>query len=190
MIEKSGWKYETSASGGIAIGDVLASSGKFVLESPDGELHAFSYAGLGMGFGWRLSEKLRLPDLVLPKSKTVISGSGATTDFFGRGAVFRFRKEELSPNDLTGITLYVDGGAGVLVAGSGTGLLIGIKKQALVPWIVNPGLFANVMVSSAHAFVRMLGLSEGLIDSANVGLMWGMTRYDGPLTSIGRPSRT
>ncbi|MDR5783635.1 hypothetical protein QCE63_29920 [Caballeronia sp. LZ065] len=167
MIEKSEWKYETSASGGLAMGDILASGGKFVLESPDRKLHAVNYAGVGLGFGWRMPEKARLPDLVLPRSKAVVSGTGATTDFLGRGAVFRFRKEELLPSDFTGITLYVDLGAGLLVAGGGTGLLIGVKEHALIPRVVNPGLFANAMVSSAHVFVRMPGMSEGLIDGAS-----------------------
>ncbi|SAK54368.1 hypothetical protein AWB80_01978 [Caballeronia pedi] len=182
MIERSKWTYETAASGGASIGELMLSGGSFILKDPTQTLHRFRYAGLGAGVGWgaRVPKSIRLPDFNLPRSGTSLSASGATTDYPGRGWVYRCRKPELKPSDFAGMTIYVDAGAGLLVAESFSGFIAGIDQRAMIPWMFNPGLFANAIGASARALVGLRGMSEGLIDGVGLGFMLGSITYTGP----------
>lgn len=184
MIEQSHWTYETAASGGGSIGNLMLSGGRFVLNAPDKKQHEFRYAGIGAGvnMGARAPKSLRLPDLKLPRTHTTLSGSGATTDFQGGGQVFRFRKPELKPGDFAGMTIYVDASGGLLVMEGISGLITGIDANAMIPWLFNPGLFAHAIGASAKAFVLLRGMGEGLIDGIGAGVMLGTITYEGPYT--------
>lgn len=181
MLEESLWSYETSGAVGGAFGDLALSSGRFILKSPEGDLHAYRYRGFGPGLGYskRVPEQIRLPDLKLPRGKTG-SATGSTTDFPGRGWVFRLHKPELKPHDFEGFTLLADASAGFLIAQGVTGLLVGISEKALVPWIFAPGIFAHAITASAKSVVILRGQSEGLIDGGGIGFMVGHVSYEGP----------
>ncbi|BBU31281.1 hypothetical protein BTHE68_50150 [Burkholderia sp. THE68] len=183
MIKSSQWEYETAGSAAASIGDLLLSGGKFILKDPAHKLHAFEYAGFGAGVGLstRMPKSLRLPDIRLPRKGTV-SGSGATTDFQGRGFVYRFREPELKPEDFAGMTIYVDASAGLLVTENISGFIAGIDQRAMIPWMFNPGLFASALGASAKAFVLLRGMGEGLVDAIGGGVMLGSINYKGPYT--------
>jgi hypothetical protein len=181
MIEASRWTYETAGAGAVSLGKLLVSGGKLILKNPEGRLHAFKYAGIGVNIGSvrLLPRKLGLPDLMLPRSKAQIGASGATTDFSGNGVVYRFHKRELVPNDFAGIAVYVEVGAGVLMAGAATGFVTGLNKHALIPWMLNPGLFSHVVLANLHALILIGGASEGLIDTLGGGIMCGAISDEG-----------
>ncbi|MDR5762536.1 hypothetical protein [Caballeronia sp. LZ035] len=183
MLEPSQWTYETAGAGGVSIGKLLVSGGKFILRNPEGRFHAFNYAGIGMNMGSirLLPKNLGLPDLVLPRSKTQMGASGATTDFPGRGVVYRFHERELVPNDFTGISAYIEVGAGVLMAGAATGFITGLSRHALIPWLLNPGLFSHAILANLHALIVLGGASEGLLDTMGGGIMCGAISDEGPV---------
>jgi len=183
MIEKSLWAYETAASGGASIGELMLSGGKIILKAPDNTLHSYRYAGMGVGVGmnFRVPKNLRLPDIVIPRSRgTTLSASGSTTDFQGGGVIYRMHESELKPGDFAGMTMYVDASAGLLVSEGVSGFITGIDEKAMIPWLFNPALFANVISASAKAFMVLRGMGEGLVDGAGMGLMLGSITYTGP----------
>jgi hypothetical protein len=181
MLNRSLWTCETSSGAGGSIGDLALSSGQIILKSPEGDLHAYRYRGFGPGLGYskRVPKEIQLPDLKLPRGKTG-SATGSTTDFPGKGWVYRLHKPELKPRDFEGYTLYADAIAGFLIAQGVTGLLVGISEKALVPWIFSPGLLAHAITASAKSVVILRGQSEGLIDGGGIGFMVGHVSYEGP----------
>lgn len=68
----------------------------------------------------------------------------------------------------------------MLIAGGFTLFLMGLKQNMVIAWLFNPGLFTNVLFSTATAFVVLAGASEGLIDGFNVTPMLGSISYEGP----------
>jgi hypothetical protein len=180
MLKRSLWSYETSSAVGASIGPLSVSGGQIFLKDPQGEVHAFKYHGFGPGLGGgrRVPESIRLPDLRLSKGRTG-SASGSTTDFPGKGLVYRFNQAELTPRDFEGFTLYADTSAGLLIAEGITGLVVGISERALVPWIMSPGLFSHAVSNTAKGLVVLQGQSEGLIDGVSAGLMVGHVSYVG-----------
>jgi hypothetical protein len=181
VLERSLWTYETSAAGGLNIGALSMSGGQVILKNPRGELHRFRYHGFGpgLGMGARAAKSIRLPDLKFPKGQSG-SASGSTTDFPGRGWIYRAKPSELTPHDFEGITLYADASAGFLIAEGLTGLIVGLSEKAFIPLIFSPALFSHAISASAKALVLLQGQSEGLIDGAGVGLMIGQLTYVGP----------
>jgi len=157
----------------------------FVLNDPTGRKFRFTYhtGGMGLGLAARLPSRFRLPEIKLPRfiSKDgTIAGTGATSEFEGGGVIFRLRNKELTRTDYTGLTLSLEFGGGVLVAGSFTLFLTGLKQGVVVAWLFNPGLFTNVLFQSATALVVFAGVSEGLVDAIGVSPMLGSISYDGP----------
>jgi hypothetical protein len=186
MIE-SRWTYDTSAGGGVGVGPVSVSRGMFVLDDPSDRKYKYRYetGGLGLGSGLRLPSRLQLPEIKLPRfiSKDgTITGTGATTDFFGRGVIYRFKEKELEANDFAGMTLSLEVSAGVLVAAAGTLFLTGLNIKMIAAWIFNPGLFTNALFSTATSMILMGGASEGLIDGISLQPMIGSISYEGPYT--------
>ncbi|MDR5761548.1 hypothetical protein [Caballeronia sp. LZ035] len=180
MLEESLWSYETSGAGGGTFGDLALSSGRFILKSPEGVFHAYRYRGFGPGLGItrRVPEPIPLADLKLPRGKTG-SATGSTTDFPGRGWVYRLHKPEFKLRDFESYTLYADASAGFLIAQGVTGLIVGISEKALVPWIFAPGLSAHAITASEKSVVILRGRSEGLIDGVGFGLFVGHVLYMG-----------
>ncbi|WP_250517419.1 hypothetical protein [Caballeronia sp. INDeC2] len=182
---KSKWTYETSAGGNAGLGPISFSGGMFVLSDPAAHKFKFSYhtSGMGLGLGQRLPARFRLPETKLPpfiSRDGTVAGTGATNDFTGRGAIFRPSDKELEPGDFVGLTLSLEASIGVLVAGGATVFLTGLQQSMVVAWLFNPGLFTNLLFSSATALVIVLGMSEGLIDGLGVSPMLGSISYDGP----------
>jgi len=157
-----------------------------VLSDPQEQMHEFSYRNGGVGMaGIRLPSRFRLPDIKLPNFITkngTIAGTGATRDFDGGGVIYRLRDKELKPEDFSGMTLWLDGSAGLLVAGGGSIFVAGLDQRLLVPWLFNPGIFGNLLFARATALVILGGDSEGLIDGASFGLMIGHISYHGGYT--------
>ncbi|WP_159834188.1 hypothetical protein [Burkholderia sp. 8Y] len=156
-----------------------------VLDDPSQQPFKFKYAaaGFGLGAGLRLPARLRLPEIKLPRfiSKDgTIAGVGSTSDFISKGVVYRFKERELEATDFVGLTLCLDAGGGVLVAGGLTLFVTGLTQWMIVGWLFNPVLFTNVLFSTASALVLMAGVSEGLVDGINATPMIGSISYEGP----------
>jgi hypothetical protein len=173
----SKWAYDSGVSGSASFGPLLASGANLVLKDPQERRHSFRYGGFGFGASFlRLPQRFQLPSM---RGATL---SGASSDFPGSGAVFMtsyFHCGELSQQDMQGAALYIDASAGVLIAKGASLILTGIKNPAMLAGIVKPDLFLNLAVSTATAGIILWGSSEGLVDSASLGIMAGEFQHIG-----------
>jgi hypothetical protein len=163
-IKKSSkWTFNTSATGGIGLGCFAGSGGLIQLQTPDKQrLVSYHYAGAGVGFsrGGRLSKLGKIPPIDL-KGR---SGTGSTTDFPSYGTIYMMEacdKEELAEDDFKGACTFIDGGAGLIIAGwSGTALLVGIPPLLLSAGVAVP-MSMPIAMGSAKALILMTGLNAG-----------------------------
>ena len=162
-IRKSKWVFDTSATYEFGLGLLSTSGGKIVINDPQGESHNFRYSGFGLGVSAAIS-KIKLPPL--PALNRTVSVTGSTENFDSRGWLYMtdsFPGDELARSDIQGGAIYLDCGAGLLAGYGGTFMFLGINVALLTPWLVNPGLFANLasnVIKSAPAFLFMHGVSE------------------------------
>ena len=158
----SEWTFKTSATGGLGVAFVAGSGGAIYLKDPARTEVTFHYGGLGAGF----SDGFKLPKI--GKIKVAVKGKGvggvvAPGAFLNTGRVFitdAFRGKELSRADLRGVTVFVEGGAGVVGGGSVSAMLLGIDPAAFV-------------VETAPAVLVTAGLNVGL----QAG--WGVAAFVG-----------
>ena len=163
-LERSHWKYETGATGGIGIEFVAASGGAIYLDDPAGKVERFFFGGLGAGLSFGLKIP-KLPKLQL-RGKS-IAGAGSTKDFTSRGRVWkrtRFHGRELARSDLQGAVVFVEGAIGLGVGASGDAMLFGINPFLLTLAISNPLLQTVLMpraLDTAAGAMAFIGLNAG-----------------------------
>jgi hypothetical protein len=179
FLRMSKWTYTNGATGGVGTGLLAASGGTLSFTDPDKQAQDFSYAGLGIGIFSIAIPKIKIPDL--PILNRGITGTGAARSFDGGGLLYMtesFHGRELSKSDLQGGTVYLDVSTGLLAGYGGSVMLLGINTAFLAPWIINPGLGANLAANAmrkAPAVLVIYGQSEGLI--ASVGDLSAMLGY-------------
>lgn len=182
MIESlrtSKWIYNNAATGGIGTGLLAASGGTINFTDPDNKNQDFAYAGFGIGIFSIDIPKVKIPDI--PILNRAITGTGAAKSFDGGGLLYMtqsFHGHELSKSDLQGATVYLDAGTGILAGYGASAMLLGINTTFLAPWLVNPGLGANLAANAmkqAPAVLLLYGQSEGLI--ASIGGLNAMLGY-------------
>ncbi|RKR36705.1 hypothetical protein [Paraburkholderia sp. BL17N1] len=175
-LRKSGWSFNTSATGGLGIELLSISGGKIILDDPQKQSHDFSYFGFGIGYSRGLP-KIKLPPI--PILNREMSGTGSTKDFTSDGVLYMtsyFHRQELSTSDIKGATIYFDGGAGLLAGYGESIMLLGINTELIAPWLVNPGIFANMAkkaLDCAPAVLLLAGEAEGLIAGGGLSAMIG-----------------
>ncbi|NHZ93897.1 hypothetical protein F2P45_33605 [Massilia sp. CCM 8733] len=160
--KESIWNYETSATGGVGLGFFAASGGLVRLKDPSGKSVDLHYGAVGLG----LSKGFKSPKLPkLPKfpQLNVQSKSGglSTTDFPAFGNVFVTKthtKDDLTIDDIKGICIICEIGAGYIAGYSATAILVGINPAYLGMGNVGPVLAA----ASAKGIIIMHGVNAGL----------------------------
>ncbi|MGX6998591.1 hypothetical protein [Caballeronia sp. KNU42] len=169
FLRESKWKYDTGATGGMGTAFLAASGGTISLKNPDSQTQEFSYAGFGLSVFSVSIPKIKIPNI--PIVNRSIGATGAAESFDGSGLVYMtdsFHGNELSKSDLQGGTVYFDAAAGLLAGYGASVMLLGINTAFITPWLLNPGLGANLAANAiqhAPALLVMRGQSEGLIAS-------------------------
>ena len=77
-----------------------------------------------------------------------------------------FQGRELAKSDMQGGSVYLDGSSGLLAGYGGSVMLLGINTAFLAPWLLSPGIGANLAANAmqqAPAILVMHGQTEGLI---------------------------
>jgi hypothetical protein len=178
QLRESKWIYNTAATSGLGMEMLAASGGTIVLTDPSNEDQSFSYAGFGIGFISVPIPKIKLPPL--PLLNRDIGATGAAKSFFGDGVIYMtasFQGRELAKSDMQGGSVYLDGSSGLLAGYGGSVMLLGINTAFLAPWLLSPGIGANLAANAmqqAPAILVMHGQTEGLIASvAGVSAMIG-----------------
>lgn len=100
-LRKSTWKFDTSWGGGGSVGFLAATLGSLYFKDPSGLDIEFSYiaGGVGLGFGIKGIKA---------------SGAVSTTEHLSAGTLYMlpsFHGDELKKDDISGICVFVDGGA-------------------------------------------------------------------------------
>lgn len=177
-LRESKWDFDASATGGFGMGLLSASGWKIVINDPWKQAHEFLYSGFGLTILNIPIPRIKIPPL--PILNREASGFGSTENFASKGYLYMtdsFHGEELAKSDIQGGTIYLDAGAGLLAGYGLSVMLLGINSSFLIPWFVNPGIFANLAsnaIRSAPALLIMHGQSEGLIASVGgAGAMIG-----------------
>ena len=156
------------------MGFVAASGGAIYLKDPAKADVTFHYGGLGAGF----SDGFKLPKI--GKIKVAVKGQGvggvvAPAAFPNTGRVFvtdAFRGKELTRADLRGVTVFVEGGAGLIGGGSVSAMLLGIDPAAFISAApIQPLLM--MVIETAPAVLVTAGLNVGL----QAG--WGVAAFAG-----------
>lgn len=172
-LRPSKWGYDTGSTGGIGVGALLASGGKFLLTDPTEQDQEFTYAGTGIGSG-RTVGFLKIFDIGLPKFLHLpreVAGTGSTLDYTSSGSVYMtsaFRGSELKRSDFVGGTIYIDAGVGVIADGySATIMLLGMNSALMMMGISMPQLpFFKLAINEAPAVLVMRGFNTGLQSGA------------------------
>lgn len=182
-LRKSSWTFDTSASGSNGFGPFLVSGGLIVLDDPKGDRQKFKYAGLGMGASIPLPkllhQKLTLPKIAFRGQE--IAGTGSTTDFPSKGAVFETAacNGDLTPGKLEGGVIYFDASVGLLYGKGVTVMLCGISPELLeMAIMMQPAM--TLAINTAPAVILVRGVSEGLQEGLSVGLTLGQIQWQGP----------
>jgi hypothetical protein len=185
ILRRSGWKFDTSAGGGMSYGPFSAEAGSVGLYDLEGRKHKYFFNAFGPSVVRSLTTFLHIPQVSLPKfiiKKDELTGSYSTTDFNSYGALFlteSFKGTDLKdPRSLEGGTVYLEGAAGYLLGGTGSLMTMGIDRELLVLGIVKPELI-SVAIRSAPAVLAMTGLNEGLQNVGGIGFMLGQITYKG-----------
>jgi len=108
----SAWKYDTSASGGVAVGIVALEGGAIYFQDPNGLSRKFRYGGLGASLSWGLKIP-KMPKIQI-KGKSA-GGAAAPASFPSRGALLvtnRCPGDDLVKKDIQGACAFIDGGGG------------------------------------------------------------------------------
>jgi hypothetical protein len=118
LRKKSGWSYDTSATGAVSYGFITAGTGDIFLRSPIGGRYCFKYAAGGWGFS--LGGKLNL--------------SYSTLETWSVGTIYlldTFHGSELTAADLQGVCLIQDVSIGAGLGSSGVVMLLGVPPTSL-----------------------------------------------------------
>ncbi|MCW0082679.1 hypothetical protein [Burkholderia pseudomallei] len=172
-LRTSDWIYDTGATGGSGLGFLLASGGTIYLKDPTGKEEQFYYGGVGLGLG-RMIGIPKIPDISLPKNLHIPhepSATGAATSFTSTGGVYMtsaFRGKELKRSDLTGGTVYIDAGFGIIADGMSVSIiLLGLNMAFLMMSVAMPQMpFFRAAVHEAPAVLVMAGFSVGMQSGA------------------------
>jgi hypothetical protein len=194
-LRPSRWTFETSAGRGASLGPFAMSEGMFVLYDAAQIMRKFEYAGLGVGRSMAIGSLLHVPRINLPQitiKGEVLGGAGSTIDFDSYGTVFMTDaigpRRELTPHDLEGGAVYVEGALGYLFGIGGSIMLAGMPRHMLQLSIASP-VFINLAMKHAKAVVLMAGNNAGIQDSVGFNAMIGSITYAGAYyTTIDPPT--
>lgn len=153
MIKKqSGWKFNTSVSGGASVEVVVAlgaGGGAIVLQSPQDTATTFYYASLGVGVG--------------VGGKLGISSSSEENWSAGRLYILQtFHGDELQASDIAGVCSSIEVSADIMVGGSASALMLGYSLNGM-PDELHTDL-AQVMTPSLDPRVQLQGLGKLAVD--------------------------
>ncbi|MDJ0277177.1 hypothetical protein QLH51_10265 [Sphingomonas sp. 2R-10] len=97
-----------------------------------------------------------------------MSGTGAATAFPSTGRVYKARsigRRELTPGDIQGAVVFVEGGLGLGVGGAGTSMIFGINAPLLIAAALSPvvsSLLINRAMATATGVMVFAGVNAGL----------------------------
>ena len=176
----SAWSFVTSSTGGLGLEFVAVSGGAIYLTDPAGAPATLHYGGLGAG----LTAGLRLPRI--GKVKFSVKGRGvgagvAPASFPNAGRVFITEScpgPELTRDDFRGVTVFVEGGGGLIAGLGGTAMLMGINSAEFLAALALPGgsLLLGHAISQARAVLVAGGLNAGLQAGAGIAAFGGYLR--------------
>lgn len=176
VIGRSQWTFDTSGTGGLALGFVAAEGGVIKLRDPGGNGLTLKLAALGVG----VSAGLKLPKIgkiPAPKIKGHDVGAAAAPTFFPNAGIIwktaAVTTPELTADDFKGPVIFGEIGASIIIAGTGNAMLMGIDRLLFAAWMATattPGLSfiaEERMLASAKAILVSAGLAVS--PSAQVG---------------------
>src|SRR5664279_2022478 len=161
----SAWKYDTSASGGVAVGIVALEGGALYFLDPNGLSRKFRSGGLGAGLSWGLKIP-KMPKIQI-KGKSA-GGVAAPASFPSRGALLvtnRCPGGDLVKSDIQGACAFLDGGIGVVGGVYGGVMLLGLNTFSVLAAVSNPSLSVvlwPVALESAQAILAFGGANLGI----------------------------
>ncbi len=131
VTERSKWTFDTSGTGGLAVGLVAAEGGVIKLSDPQQNPVNLRLAAIGVGvsFGLKLPKIGKLP---VPKIKgKEVGGALAPTFFPNAGWIWKTSAchgADLTHEDFCGPVVFGEIGASIIVAGAGDAMLLGMDK--------------------------------------------------------------
>ncbi len=164
---RSDWTFKTAGTGGLGLEFAAVNGGVIELFDPSGKEIDFHFGAVGAGltYGFKLPFVGKLNVRVKDHS---VGASLAPTFFKNGGDVYitdSFKGQELSPSDLRGATLFLDGSLTLIGGASGTAMLLGIDPILLAMAMSMPALQAEALpwvVSRAPAALIMGGATAAL----------------------------
>ena len=175
VTERSKWSFDTSGTGGLAIGVLAAEGGVIKLIDPGQHLVNLRLAAIGAG----ISAGLKLPKigkLPVPKIRGKESGGALAPTFFpNAGWIWKTsacQTPDLTHDDFCGPVIFGEVGASIIVAGAGDAMLLGIDKILFAEMLATAAtpigtIMSDRALSSAKAVLVSAGVAVS--PSAQVG---------------------
>jgi hypothetical protein len=167
--KESTWKFETAGSGGLGWGPASAEGGLIRLKDSHDKVVDFYFGALGVGWSHKCGIPIKLPKI---RGKEV-TGTIAPTFFKTFGVVYileTFKGDELSPSDIAGACMYVEGAGGLVAGYSGTAMLLGMNPLLLAAALAVPPTMLDIKYrllkqayQTATCVLRMRGYTSGVI---------------------------
>lgn len=196
--KESTWKFETAGSGGLGWGPASAEGGLIRLKDSRKNLVDFYFGALGVGWSHKLGIPKKL--IKLPKFRNKeVTGTIAPTFFKTAGVVYilnTFKGDELSPSDIAGACMYVEGAGGLYVGYSGAAMLLGMNPLLLAAALAVPPTMLDLKYrilikayKTATCVLLMHGLTSGLIAGAGANVYVGYLGQEKAVNEIFRKLR-
>jgi hypothetical protein len=180
--KESTWEFKTAGSGGLGWGPVAGEGGLIRVKDPHKNLVDFYFGGLGVGW----SHKLGIPKnlIKLPKIRgKEVTGTIVPTFYKNWGYIYilnTFKGDELSPSDIAGACMYVEGAGGLYVGYSGTAMLLGMNPLLLAAALAVPPTMFDLKYhllkqayKTATCVLLMHGFTSGAMAGAGVNVYVG-----------------
>lgn len=135
----SAWRFDTSATGGLGVGFVVASGGRIAL-LPPGQTDTdhplwLNFGGAGVGLSAGVRKVPKVGRLVDSRGLSERGGANAApANFWNNGVLYVMngcRTDELTLDDFKGTCCFIDIGFGLIVGYAGFGLLLNVNPRVL-----------------------------------------------------------
>lgn len=185
IVGPSAWSFVTSSSGGIGVEFVVAEGGMIYLTDPKGTAVAFKYgaAGAGLSVGFKLP---KIGKIAIPIKGKSVGGVVAPAAFPNAGKLYVLDtcpNSDFTREDITGVCMFGEVGAGLIVGVSGTAMVFGMSPawaaavaaaaasgplgQAALPYL------DMKMMNTATGILVMGGVNAGIQGGAGIGVFVG-----------------
>ncbi|MGI4794021.1 MAG: hypothetical protein ACRYG8_08055 [Janthinobacterium lividum] len=183
---KSDWSFETSGTGALALGLVVAGGGEIKLIDPAGKEAVFHFGGAGaglsigvpklLGYLSRVRKLAKIGQLFQKIDPHDVGGKGSASqapeNYPNHGLVYVLSgcpKPELQNADFKGVCLYLDLGISLYYGYSGEAMLMNCNPAAIAALSSGSPLAELTFMTQLHPHAMLLswGPSRGL--QANAG---------------------